>query len=402
MTLRRRGQHYHYQFMIDGQRYYGVFSDAETKTKAKELEDEERRKVRLGQRARPEGLDRFDRFVEEVYLKYSRENKASWKHDEFRCQMLSEHFGSKKFDDITVMQVISFIKLRLASKVKRYRQKSEATRVRSAVTVHHEVTLLSSIFLMAMREKVATENPVAALPKTIRKLIRARNRRRCPLDDQKELQLIEKGLAGRHAHLRPVVLFDLNTGLRLGELRRLEREHVNLDPDSKWIDIDGESHEVPRNCFIVAKSKNGKSRVIPLNRQARAIVEHQLNDATITNYLFPSSKGGKTGRTGEMIKEVKKGFAGACKSAGLKYGQYDPDGITFHTLRHWFNSKLEALGVNKTVRRELLGHSPRDITDDYTHSTIEQRRTAVEMLCHNPSGNLIEFPSSCGKIVATA
>lgn len=46
-----------------------------------------------------------------------------------------------------------------------------------------------------------------------------------------------------------------------------------------------------------------------------------------------------------MIKEVKKGFEGACKAAGLKYGQYESDGITFHTLRHRFNSKLAALGV---------------------------------------------------------
>ena len=200
MSVRKRGKYWHYQFMIDGQRYYGVFPTVESKTKAKELEDEERRKVRLGQRARPEGLDRFNRFVNEVYLKYSRENKASWKHDEFRCQMLSEHFGSKRFNEITMMQIVSFIKTRLSSKVKRYRQKNESTRLRSAVTVHHEVTLLSSIFLMAIREKVASENPVTTIPKSVRKLLKPRNRRRCPLDDQKELLLIEKGLVGRHAH----------------------------------------------------------------------------------------------------------------------------------------------------------------------------------------------------------
>lgn len=103
-----------------------------------------------------------------------------------------------------------------------------------------------------------------------------------------------------------------------------------------------------------------------------------------------------------MIKEVKKGFAGACKAAGIKYEQYEPDGVTFHTLRHRFKSKLEALGVTKAVRRDLLGHTPRDITDDYTHSTMEQRRRAVELLCHDFPDNVIEFPADCGKIVATA
>lgn len=221
-------------------------------------------------------------------------------------------------------------------------------------------------------------------------------RSRCVLDDQKEAQLIEKGLTGRQAYLRPIVLFDLNTGLRLGELRRLEREHINLEPDSKWFDINGESWEVPPDCFIVTKSRNGRPRIIPLNAQARAIAVHQLEDVTIKQYLFES------GKTKGMIKEVKKGFETACKKGGLKYGQYESDGVTFHTLRHRFSSKLEARGVSRVVRRDLLGHSSRDITDDYTHSTIGQRRQAVELLSHTEDRKIIEFDLNCGRIVATA
>jgi integrase len=396
MSVRKRGGKWHYQFMIAGVRYYGVFEDATTKTGAKALEDEERLRVRRGERPKANTRDRFQAFVDDVYMPYAKENKASWKHDEFRGRMLCDHFGDNRFDDITVMAVTRFINTRLQSKVTRYRQRGPATRTRSAVTVGKEVTLLSSIFRMAMREKVATSNPVADLPRTIRRKLPQRRRRRCALDDAKELQLIERGLKGRQAYLRPIVLFDLNTGLRLGELRRLEREHVNLEPDSKWFEIDGEEWEVPQDCFIVTKSKNGKPRVIPLNTQARAIAVHQLEDVTIKQYLFPSYK------TKGMIMEVKKGLEVACIAAGIKYGQYESDGITFHTLRHRFSSKLEALGVSKTVRRDLLGHSAKDITDDYTHSTIEQRRQAVELLCHTDNGNLVNFPINCGRIVATA
>jgi integrase len=377
MTVRKRGRFFHYQFRNKGIYHCGVLPSARTKTEAKQLEAEERRKVLLGASNNKNGLENFCKFVQEVYLKYSRENKASWKHDEFRCRMLCEYFVGKKFGEITPLLVVKFIKDRLATPVKRYRQKSPATRQRSPVTVHKEMTLLSTIFLMANREKVATENPCAQVPRAVRKLLRARNRRRCAMSREREQLLLEKGLVGRNAHLKPVVMFELNTGLRLGELGRLEREHVNLESQPKWFEINGESHEVPRDCFIVVKSKNGKPRVIPLNGRARVMAKHQLDDVTIDGYLFPSSK------TGGMLKEVKKGFAGACKAAGLKYGQYEADGVTFHTLRHWFNSKLEALGVSKVVRRDLLGHSPQDITDDYTHSTIEQRRRAVELLCHD-------------------
>lgn len=208
---------------------------------------------------------------------------------------------------------------------------------------------------------------------------------------------MEKGCVGRCAHLRPLVLFDLHTGLRLGELERLEREHVNLGRESKWVEIDGDLVEVPHDCFVVAKSKNGQSRVIPLNGQSRAIIDHQLNDVTVGTYIFPSSR-----REGEMLKEVKKGIASACKAAGLTYGLYESDGITFHTLRHRFNSKLAGLGVTKEVRRDLMGHKPTDITDDYTHSTLDQRRWAVSLLCHNSSDNVLEFQANSGRIVATA
>ena len=54
-----------------------------------------------------------------------------------------------------------------------------------------------------------------------------------------------------------------------------------------------------------------------------------------------------------------------------------------------------------TLRRDLLGHSPEDITDDYTHSTIESRRRAVELLCQTPIENLAEFQIKSGKSLAS-
>jgi len=131
--------------------------------------------------------------------------------------------------------------------------------------------------------------------------------------------------------------------------------------------------------------------VIPLNAEARAVASHQLSDATIRQFVFPSSK------TKGQIKEVKKGLASACKQAGILYGQTVLGGITFHTFRHWFSSRLEDLGVSKTVRRDLLGHEPKDMTDDYTHSTIEMRRRAVSLLCQTSSENVLNFSVKSGR-----
>lgn len=131
-----RPQHQWAEFMLDNTTYREVFPTADTKTKARELEEEEKRKVRLSDRPIS---DDFKEFVDTVYLKYSKENKASYVHDQFRCKMLCDYFAGKVFKQITSITVVRFIKDRLASKTCRGRP-------RSPVTVHKDVTLLSSIF----------------------------------------------------------------------------------------------------------------------------------------------------------------------------------------------------------------------------------------------------------------
>lgn len=393
MGVRKRGSVYHYQFQVKGVTYCGTLPTATTAAEARAQEADERAKVRLGLRQEQTIDDDFCKFVNDLYLKQATD-KASYRHDEFRCAVLTEYFAGKSFRDIKPILVSTFIKDRLATMIKRHNQKSPATHSRSPVTVHKEVSLLSAIFNVAIQEKVATDNPCRAIPKAVRKMIRARTKRRCAMTAERESLLINKGLTGRYAHLRPVCLFDLHTGLRLSEVTRLEREHINLENESKWFEIDGELREVPKDCFIVIRSKSGKPRVIPLNAQARSVAVHQLNDATVRRFIFPSRK------TGEQIKEVKKGLAGACKQAGIKYGIAVPDGITFHSFRHWFSSKLEDYGVSKTVRRDLLGHEPRDMTDDYTHSTIEMRRRAVSLLCQTSAQRVAKIASKSGKSLA--
>src|SRR5215213_9187125 len=191
----------------------------------------------------------FCTFVTDVYLPYARENKRSYVHDEFRCKVLTDYFAGKRFSGITMLDVVRFIKHRLSTKIRRHNQKSASTKLRSPVTVHKEVGLLSSIFNMAIVQKTALENPCRNIPKTVRKKIPMRKKRQCSMTPEKEILLFENGLTGRYAHLRPLCLFDRNTGLRFGELTRLERDHFNLDADVKWVEVDGEYYEVPRDCL---------------------------------------------------------------------------------------------------------------------------------------------------------
>ena len=54
--------------------------------------------------------------------------------------------------------------------------------------------------------------------------------------------------------------------------------------------------------------------------------------------------------------------------------------LTFQDLRHTFASRLREAGVDAIARRDLLGHSTVEMSDDYTHSSAESRLRAVESI----------------------
>jgi integrase len=65
-------------------------------------------------------------------------------------------------------------------------------------------------------------------------------------------------LTGRRAHLRPIVVLALNTGMRRGEMLGLQWSNEDLS----------------RRLIYVTNTKSGKDRVIPMNQAACSAVEH--------------------------------------------------------------------------------------------------------------------------------
>jgi hypothetical protein len=101
MYVRKRGQFWHYEFFVGGQRYSGCFngkrrhSIAKDKTEAREFAFKKRRDVLDGTYRddfEREELKDFATFVDMIYMPFARENHLSSNHDEFRCKVLKEHF----------------------------------------------------------------------------------------------------------------------------------------------------------------------------------------------------------------------------------------------------------------------------------------------------------------------
>ncbi len=368
MAVENRGTgdvpRWYYSFMIRRARYFGSIPEARTKAEALKVEALKRLEVYEGRYGNEPGVKDFCEFVDEVYMDYAKANKITWKHDEFRCETLKEHFRELRFRDFTPRSVEKFILARLDSDTNRDTK-------RSPVTVHKEFSLLSSIFNMAIKEEIASSNPCLKISKKVREKIPARNKRDRFMSLEEEQELFAKGLVGRCERLRPAVTLGIHLGARLGELTAIKRDEVNLSENPFFVKLRSQGQdvkvEVRPNHVLIPKSKNGKPRTIPLSSVAREIFAGLLSDESTSEYVFANPD------TNQPYTDIGKLFAKACADAGI-------EDLTFHDLRHTFASRLREAGVDAITRRDLLGHSTVEMSDDYTHSSTESRLRAVQSI----------------------
>lgn len=378
MAVRERGAYIAYEFWLDGQYYSGTFNGKKgmplctNKREARDKVAVLRQKIREGNgpNRKREELKDFTTFVDRVFLPFAKEHHASYRHDEFRCATLKKHFAGKKFEEITPMAVVGFINRRLESKTVRkevLRDGRKVNKKRSPTTVNKEVTLLSSIFRMAIGEDVTTKNPCNNLPKATRAKIPARQKRNRRLLPDEERRLFDIGLQGRRGHLYDIAEVALLTGMRKGELLGLEPGHINFGTAVKTFVINREKIDVPPNWLIITKTKNGKPRVIPMSRRVRQKLEALCTDVTCGKYVFTSA------RTGGKITDIKRGWKSACEAAGI-------DDLHFHDLRHEWASRAADAGAHDHDRRDILGHSSVNMTDDYTHASPRRMENVMELV----------------------
>lgn len=154
-------------------------------------------------------------------------------------------------------------------------------------------------------------------------------------------------------HLHPFVLLALNSGARRGELFGLT--WADVDFDRKVMTLRG------------GGTKNGQTRVIPLNREAlQVLTDWTPAERKASDYVFPGEDGGR-------LVSLKTAWTSLVKQAKLP-------AFRFHDCRHHFASRLVQSGVDLAIVRELLGHSSFAITQRYASLAPEHRAEAVARL----------------------
>lgn len=270
----------------------------------------------------------------ERYFAYAKAHKRSWRRDEQMYGNLVRHLGAGMLESITPLRVEEF-------------QQNRVHEV-SPATVNRETALLKHMFNMAERWRLYHgSNPVRLV-----KFLPEDNLQFRTLGEDEEQRLLQFA----PPYLRELILFAVNTGLRCGDIFTL-----------KWEDVDIEEK---RLSIIMGKTRRRLD--VPLNDvaldilTAKAAVKHGP-------FVFYNPA------TGDRFYDLKLGFKAILKRAALA-------GITWHTLRHTFASRLTRNGVDLVTVKELLGHATINTTMRYAHSNHEAKARAVAKLptCDTP------------------
>lgn len=229
----------------------------------------------------------------------------------------------------------------------------------SPSTVNQTVRkILSAPFLAAFRLGYVTVNPCSSVEALQDKG-----------DKEKDVFTPEQILALYNAaegDWRGVILAGYSTGLRLRDVTELRWEAINMST----------------GVLKIKTRKTDTTVILPLSPELMTWLKTQprgIGKAPAFPSLAGKSGAGKSGLSMQFKRIMEKaGIAGRVlrarkeKSAGRTQSS-----LSFHSLRHSFNSALANAGVAQEIRQKLTGHASAAMNAKYTHHEVETLRAAI-------------------------
>ncbi len=275
-------------------------------------------------------------YIWNKYLPWAKENKSSWKDDEYNyLKHLQPVFGDKALDAIRPLDIEGFISGMKNS------QNAQGKDFKPA-TIKHQIVLLRRLFNIAIKWDLFQKvNPVCrvTIPKTDNQITEFMT----PEQTESLLKTLEEWPCRNTAAF---VKFAFYTGLRRGELFKL-----------KWSDVD-----LDRGFITLRNPKGGKTITLPVSSEA---IETLKSLPLQGEYVFP-------GKGGKQMEDFKSPWDRIRKAAGL------PENFRFHGLRHNFASQLVSNGVGLEVVKELMTHKDMITTQRYAHLLPGALKEAAE------------------------
>jgi integrase len=176
-----------------------------------------------------------------------------------------------------------------------------------------------------------------------------------------EVEEFDRILKELPAYLRPVIQTAYITGWRIGELRKLRVEHLDLKNGILRLDPGMTKNKQPRVFYLT-----DDLRTI-LDDQVRRNHEFQMASGKWFAWLF-HYHGHQIGK-----ETYKNGWKSACKRAGL-------EGKLVHDFRRTAVRNLEFAGVERSTSMKITGHLTESVFRRYAIVNEEQFTNASEKL----------------------
>ena len=328
-----RGQTWYLDCRIDGKRHVVKLGKNIKRTVAGELANVKRAAILKGEAG-------IGRKKKDLPFKDAREKFQAWAEANKKpsttktykecLRRLAESFGGKRLSEIAPFHVESHKQARI----------QHGARVRA----NRELAVLKALFNRCREWRLFEgDNPVESV-----KLLKEPRQRLRFLEPEEEHRLLDAA----PEPLRSIILIGIHCGLRL------QSEALTL----KWSDVD-----LSRRIVTVQAgyAKSGQTRSVPLNSAVHAALSRLKTEAR-GECVF-------TTRTGKPSDSIRNGFESACTRAPVH-------GVTPHTTRHSFATRLIASGVDLRTVQELGGWSSLRMLERYGHVAPTRKAQAVEGL----------------------
>jgi integrase len=220
-------------------------------------------------------------------------------------------------------------------------------------TIDLEIKIIQSAVTKAFDNDMISGSCLKAFRKTKRLLEHGSNARKMLISTEQYLRLLNCA----SAYYKPVLIIAFNTGMRIGEIRRLKWPYV--DKPKMMI-------RLPKDITKESRDKN-----IPINHHVKTVLT-ELPRSIAHDYVISYN-----GRPVKDYSRLRRQFENTCKKACIPYGTKIGQGIIFHDIRRSVKTNMVNAGIDKIHRDTIIGHSLKGMDAHYIVPTDESLTEAM-------------------------